>query len=202
MGTTIEKSIEAIFLSQVPELSPRASQVVDAACLQFEMCQRVDLVELAQICEVNRATLYRWFGSRDALLAEVLWRLSMRIIHSVIKGIPGTSLSGLMLNIQGYLKIVSTHKGQTHFVKNEPEVAARVLFTGEYSIRNRLINILLVYLPRYRAFKEGDPQVKTLAVAIVRLGETFLYGDRLGDTEPQLEEYFKIIALLMANVMN
>lgn len=202
MGTTIEKSIEAIFLSQVPELSPRASQVVDAACLQFEMCQRVDLVELAQICEVNRATLYRWFGSRDALLAEVLWRLSMRIIHSVIKGIPGTSLSGLMLSIQGYLKIVSTHKGQIHFLKNEPEVAARVLFTGESSIRNRLINILLVYLPRYRVFKEGDPQVKTLAVAIVRLGETFLYGDRLGDSEPQLEEYFKIISLLMANVMN
>lgn len=202
MGTTIEKSIEAIFLSQVPELSPRASQVVDAACLQFEMCQRVDLVELAQICEVNRATLYRWFGSRDALLAEVLWRLSMRIVHSVIKGIPGTSLSGLMLSIQGYLKIVSTHKGQIHFVKNEPEVAARVLFTGENSIRNRLINILLVYLPRYRVFKEGDPQVKTLAVAIVRLGETFLYGDRLGDNEPQLEEYFKIIGLLMANVMN
>jgi len=202
MGTTIEKSIEEIFLSQVPELSPRASQVVDAACLQFELCQRVDLVELAQICEVNRATLYRWFGSRDALLAEVLWRLSMRIIHSVIKGIPGTSLSGLMLSIQGYLKIVSTHKGQLHFLKNEPEVAARVLFTGEHSIRNRLINILLVYLPRYRAFKEGDPQVKTLAVAIVRLGETFLYGDRFDDSEPQLDEYFKIIALLMANVMN
>ena len=136
MGTTIEKSIEAIFLSQVPELSPRASQVVDAACLQFEMCQRVDLVELAQICEVNRATLYRWFGSRDALLAEVLWRLSMRIIHSVIKGIPGTSLSGLMLSIQGYLKIVSTHKGQTHFVKNEPEVAARVLFTRVFDTKS------------------------------------------------------------------
>lgn len=200
MGTTIEKSIENIFLSQVPELSPRASQVVDAACLQFEMCQRVDLVELADICEVNRATLYRWFGSRDALLAEVLWRLSMRIVHSVIRGIPGTSLSGLMLSIQGYLKIVSTHKGQIYFLKNEPEVAARVLFTGEHSIRNRLINVLLVYLPRYRAFKQGDPQVKTLAQAIVRLGETFLYGDRLGDTEPQLDEYFKIITLLMANV--
>lgn len=200
MGTTIEKSIENIFLSQVPELSPRASQVVDAACLQFELCQRVDLVELASICEVNRATLYRWFGSRDALLAEVLWRLSMRIVHQVIKDIPGTPLSGLMLSIQGYLKIVSTHKGQTHFLKNEPEVAARVLFTGEYSIRNRLINVLLEYLPKYRAFKEGDPQVRTLAVAIVRLGETFLYGDRLGDSEPQLDEYFKIIALLMASV--
>ena len=202
MGTTIEKSIAAVFLGQVPELSPRASQVVDAACLQFEMCQRVDLVELAQICEVNRATLYRWFGSRDALLAEVLWRLSMRIVNSVIKGVPATSLSGLMLGIQGYLKIVSTHKGQLYFLKNEPEVAARVLFTGENSIRNRLVNILLVYLPQYRAFKEGDPQVQTLAVAIVRLGETFLYGDRLGDAEPQLEEYFKIIGLLMANVRN
>ena len=127
MGTTIEKSIEAIFLSQVPELSPRASQVVDAACLQFEMCHRVDLVELAQICEVNRATLYRWFGSRDALLAEVLWRLSMRIIYSVAKGIPGTSLSGLMLSIQGYLKIVSTHKGQIHFVKNHASHILQIL---------------------------------------------------------------------------
>ena len=81
-----------------------------------------------------------------------------------------------------------------------PASSAEEFRSDENSIRNRLINILLVYLPQYRAFKEDDPQVKTLAVAIVRLGETFLYGDRLGEAEPQLDEYFKIIALLMANV--
>tara|TARA_B110000503_G_scaffold34839_2_gene56823 strand:- start:160 stop:609 length:450 start_codon:yes stop_codon:yes gene_type:complete len=35
--------------------------------------RRVDTVQLAEDLCVSRATLYRWVGSREALLAEVIW---------------------------------------------------------------------------------------------------------------------------------
>src|ERR1700684_2503144 len=42
--------------------------------------QRIDMTAIAQGLGVNRVTLYRWIGSRDRLLVEVLWSLADRAI--------------------------------------------------------------------------------------------------------------------------
>ena len=39
---------------------------------------------------VNRATLYRWVGSRDQLLVEILWSLSLRTFEKVLADPAGT----------------------------------------------------------------------------------------------------------------
>ena len=40
---------------------------------KFLAAQRIDMTALASELGVNRVTLYRWVGSRDALMVEVLW---------------------------------------------------------------------------------------------------------------------------------
>ena len=43
---------------------------------KFLAAQRIDMTALASELGVNRVTLYRWVGSRDALMVEVLWSLA------------------------------------------------------------------------------------------------------------------------------
>ena len=38
--------------------------------------RRIEMQELAAELGVNRATLFRWVGSRDDLLAEIIWSLA------------------------------------------------------------------------------------------------------------------------------
>ena len=50
-----------------------AQDAVLLARRRFLAAERIDMGAIAQELGVNRVTLYRWVGSRDRLLVEVLW---------------------------------------------------------------------------------------------------------------------------------
>src|SRR6266550_3875624 len=58
------------------QLAGEPADAVKAARRRFLRKERVDMSELATELGVGRATLYRWVGSREQLLGEVLWTLS------------------------------------------------------------------------------------------------------------------------------
>jgi AcrR family transcriptional regulator len=53
-----------------------AQDAVLLARRRFQAAERIDMGAIAQELGVNRVTLYRWVGSRDRLLVEVLWSLA------------------------------------------------------------------------------------------------------------------------------
>src|SRR5712691_7933296 len=53
------------------------ADALGAARRKLPRHERLDMNELAGELGVGRATLYRWVGSRDELLGEVLWSLSV-----------------------------------------------------------------------------------------------------------------------------
>src|SRR5262245_25508423 len=55
---------------------PLPEDVLHAARRRFLRGERVDMNDLAREVGIGRATLYRWVGSRDQLLGEVLWSLA------------------------------------------------------------------------------------------------------------------------------
>src|SRR5438270_7303337 len=75
-----------------PECHPRGVAVVskpgpaDALALgreRFLACQRIDMSQVADELGVNRVTLYRWFGSRDRFLVEVVWSLTREALDAI-----------------------------------------------------------------------------------------------------------------------
>src|SRR6201998_2606433 len=46
--------------------------------------RRIEMRELAAELGVNRATLFRWVGNRDDLLAEILWSLAEPTLAAAI----------------------------------------------------------------------------------------------------------------------
>ena len=51
--------------------------------------RRIEMRELAAELGVNRATLFRWVGNRDDLLAEILWSLAEPTLAAAIDDAPG-----------------------------------------------------------------------------------------------------------------
>src|SRR4051812_50088979 len=47
---------------------------------KFLAAERIDMSALADELGVNRVTLYRWVGSREQLLVEVIWSLASRTL--------------------------------------------------------------------------------------------------------------------------
>jgi AcrR family transcriptional regulator len=54
---------------------------------KFLAAQRIDMTSLAAELGVNRVTLYRWVGSRDALMVEVVWSLAAQTLASAAGGV-------------------------------------------------------------------------------------------------------------------
>src|SRR4051794_41265359 len=50
---------------------------------KFLAAERLDMSGLADELGVNRVTLYRWVGSREQLLVEVIWSLGSRTLENV-----------------------------------------------------------------------------------------------------------------------
>ncbi len=62
---------------------PTATDAFRLARRRWLAGERVDMSAMAGELDVNRVTLYRWIGSREALLVEIVWGLAERTLADV-----------------------------------------------------------------------------------------------------------------------
>src|SRR4051794_19384259 len=55
---------------------PTAADALHLGRRRFLRGERIDMSRLADELGVNRVTLYRWYGSRDQFLVELIWSLA------------------------------------------------------------------------------------------------------------------------------
>lgn len=164
--------------------------------------QRIDLQPLAAELGIARATLYRWVGSRDMLIAETIWSISGPVLEE---------LARKTRNRRGPARIIAlvrrigtdllTWGPYTSFVSREPTTALRILMTPATELPQRLCDFIEQVLIEERdrgtiAIPEGMGTA-ALAYAILRLMESFVYADLIAGREPDVEESLRLIALLL-----
>jgi hypothetical protein len=80
---------------------------------------------------VSRATLYRVVGSRDRLLAEVLWRLASRALDHARERRTQDGIEGVLEVVRHFARQTLATQPLRRFIAAEPETATRVLVTVE-----------------------------------------------------------------------
>jgi AcrR family transcriptional regulator len=70
--------------------------VIDAGLYRYLRGRRVDVQAIAGELGLGRATIYRWFGSRDQLLGEVIIRATEPVLADCRKGLSGKGGPGLL----------------------------------------------------------------------------------------------------------
>ncbi|MBK5117719.1 MAG: hypothetical protein JJE23_12475 [Thermoleophilia bacterium] len=176
---------------------PGPEDAIEVARREFLACRRVDIGRVADELGVNRTTVYRWFGGRSGLLAETMWSLSREVADTALEQSNASGIDRVFETMRTFVEVISTSPAYLHLLENEPKAAARVLFNGPNSMRARSIawNEELLRGESDLLAPGVDPALA--ARAITRCGEVFLYGDQLGDADPNVADTVEIVRLIL-----
>lgn len=175
------------------------ADALQAARRRFLRGERVDMNDLAQGLGIGRATLYRWVGSRDRLLGEVLWSLAELGLAQSRAEATGRGAAWVLAVYRRFGDLIVGLEPLRHFVKSEPECALRVMTSKASPLQRRVVDTfrdVLVEAQKTRGLKlRLDPE--TLAFAMVRIAESFLWTDLITGGTPDLAKAQEVTKVLL-----
>ena len=183
-----------------------SARIVAAAARWIQAGRRLDMQGLADELGVSRVTLFRRVGSREALLSKALWMLTQCTLEMAAArweaerpdGELHTPGTGRHLNA-----LVAQSKGLRRLLDDEPALAIRVLTDPRGQVQPGVVAFVEELL--CRDIKEFGlvtlVEPNSLAYALVRLGESFLYADVLAGRKPDLETVSRLQRALVEGTL-
>ena len=171
-----------------------------AAVDMFVAGQRLDMRSLARRIGVARATLYRRAGNREQLLDQVLWWRARRLLADQLRASSDvTGTDRLTAVIAGVLHAIGADRPVRMFLESDPETALRLLTGPRSAVHQGMAKALenLIDLERGRGAFDARLDTPTLAFAIVRVSEGFLYSDVIADRPPDIGRAVTVIEALI-----
>lgn len=162
--------------------------------------QRLDMKSLARQLGVSRATLYRQAGNREQLLEQVIWWRARRTLAEQVRATAGRSgVERIIAAVGGVLRRIEQDRSLRAFLESDPEAALRILTGSRGTVQRGMVAALenLIDLERGRGAFDADLDTPTLAYAIVRIAEGFLYADVVADRSPDTDRAITVIEALL-----
>jgi len=178
---------------------PAAPDALRLAKRRFLAPERVDMSALAAELGVNRVTLYRWVGSRDQLLVEVIWSMARRTLDDVVAEVDERGAERIVRIVTRFLEAVIGNAGMQRWLAEEGEHAMRLLTRHDTDFQPRLIGAVLALLCEERDAGRLDLPVDLPEVAyvIVRLIESYTYLDLITGERPDARRAEPVLRLLL-----
>jgi AcrR family transcriptional regulator len=152
--------------------------VLSAATRQYLSGERVDVQAIAARLGLGRTTVYRWFGSREQLIGEVLVRTGLPELERARAEARGRGGRMLLDTFDRFNRALADAPALSRFVEHEREAALRILTAGDGPVQPRIVAAIEELIENeVSAGYEPPVEPGTLAYAIVRLAEAFLFND-------------------------
>lgn len=179
---------------------PEPTDALRLARHRFRAGERVDMTAIAEELGINRVTLYRWVGSRESLLVDVLWTLAQRVLAWADEQ-AGTLRGGerVVDVVSRFLDRVIADPGMQRFLSDEGELAMRLLTRADHDFQPRLtsaVHQLLVAEADAGALKLSA-DLHEVAFALVRIIESYTYLDLILGEKPDAARAEPILRLLL-----
>src|SRR5438067_2297492 len=158
---------------------------------------RVDMQALAAELGVSRATLYRWTGPREQLLGDVLWSLSDAIFEQAKADHPEHAGPERLLAIfRQHVGALVQAKPLHLFLQQETGAALRILTSPDGGVQPRTVQRLAeLYREEHDAGSfQPRADISTLAYAVVRVTEGFIYNDAIATVRPEVDRAASVVA--------
>src|ERR1700685_4520466 len=99
----------------------------------------VDMGALSRELGVNRATLYRWVGTREQLLVEILWSLAERTLADELKRVEAedSAANRAAPLLSSFVRICLSNPGLRKLQGDEEELAFRLLTLAPHGFHPR-----------------------------------------------------------------
>jgi AcrR family transcriptional regulator len=180
---------------------PAASRddVLGAALDHYLHGRRVDILAIAAEVGVGRTTIYRWFGSREGLIGEVLIRAAEPLLDEARAGARGRGGDLLLDTFDRVNRGLAGAPALRQFLEQERDVALRIVTSSGGLVQPHMVRKVAGWIEdEVRAGRYVAPvEPATLAYAIVRLAEAFLYNDAAAGIRGEVERLREIEALIL-----
>jgi len=169
------------------------------ATKRFLACERVDVQAIARELGLARATMHRWFQTRDALLGELLATLAERRLSAVRAQVRGGGAAALLRTFDTFNRELVNTPGMRFLLSQEHERALRILTSSAGIAQPRVVAAVQALIDSEVDAGRYAPAVapEALAYAIVRLGEAFLYNDAVAGIRGDVDRLREIEAALL-----
>ena len=161
--------------------------------------ERIDMSALARKLGVNRVTLYRWVGSREQLLVEVIWSLAERTLEKLSAKVKARGAERVVQIVTGFIDAVNTNPGMQHWLAEEGEQAMRLLTLRDPGYQARLVewNERLLREEAGKGRLQLPAELHEVAYVIVRLIESYCYLDLITGEPPEARRAEPILRMLL-----
>jgi AcrR family transcriptional regulator len=178
---------------------PTATDALRLARRTFLAPRRLDMSVLADELGVNRVTLYRWIGSRDQLLVEVIWSLAQETLEASDNAGDARGAERIVGAVTRFLSSVIANPGMQRWLSEEGEHAMRLLTRHETDFQPRLIEAIQNLLEEEvdAGALELPVDLRELAYVIVRLIESYTYLDLITGEAPDAQRAEPILRMLL-----
>jgi len=170
----------------------------------FQAGDRIDMQALARTLGVDRATLYRWVGSREQLLSEILWSLIEPTIGNLRKNhgdatVTADGQSPAAAIIIAAVRAVVDNAGMQAFVDREGDLALRLLTTKASDFETRLTTLIGEVLGAEATAGRLDATIPMddLPYVLVRIMESYIYLPLITGEPPDPARAARVISALL-----
>jgi len=182
----------------------RRAIALDAFALgkrRFLRGERVDMGRLAEDLGVNRATLYRWVGTREQFLVEILWSLAERTLGDELRRVDAENAEGNRVAhlLSSFVRDVLSSPGMRQLQRDEGELAFRLLTLARYGFEPRLAQFVRDLLAEdATAGRLTTPvPLDDLAYTAVRVVESYVHRAVITGEKPDADRASRVLHVLL-----
>src|SRR4051812_24402617 len=170
-------------------------ELLKAAADRYLHGRRIDVQALAAELGLGRTTVYRWFGSREALIGEVLWTTAVPLLEAARAGARGSGGGAPLDTLDPFNRSLAEARALLAFVESERDAALRIITSGAGVVQPRMVARIAELIDA----EDYDPpvEVETLAYAIVRLAEAFLFNEAAAGMRGDVDRLRAVEAALL-----
>jgi len=174
-------------------------EVLAAALNRYLRGRRVDVQAIAGELGLGRVTIYRWFGSREGLLGEVLARAAEPLLDEARRRAHGRGGRALLDTFDRFNRGLADAPALRRFVETERDAALRIITSGAGVVQPRIVAAITRLIEAEVQAGTYEPPVdpETLGYAIVRLAEAFLFNDAVAGIRGDVDRLREVEAALL-----
>jgi len=161
--------------------------------------QRVDITVVAARLGLGRATIYRWFGSREALLGEVIARQLELLVARKRAQVRRRGAAGLLEVLDRVNQTLTRSQAVRGLLEQERHGAMRILTSSAGVVEPRAVACIQALIEEETALSGYEPPADpaTLAYALVHLRHAFLWNDATSGVRGDYERLRAVQAALL-----
>ena len=177
---------------------PTVLDAFAAARRRFAAGERIDMQGLADELGINRVTLYRWVGSREQLITEVLWSATTKSFDRYRASRRGKG-SPAARALSAFVRDVNAHPGMRQLLRDEPDFALTLLTSANGDYQHRYLQLIreLIDADRRAGVVSSEIPLDDLAYTAVRITESYIHTRAITGEPPDARRAEVVLRVLL-----